>query len=88
MARQQGCGLFARDECRMLQHRNQVGQVGLDAVDACLVERSREIGDGEFAIRAARDDFREHGIVVGGDFGARLDPAVDAQVFRSDPQVV
>ena len=83
MARQQGCGLFAGGECRMLQHRNQVGQVGLDAVDACRRERGREIGDGEFAIRAARDDLGEHGIVEGGDLGARLDPAIDANVvFR------
>ncbi len=59
----------------------QILQIGLDAADRGLRQRGIEGGDGGGPVLARHDHFGEHGIVIGGDLGAGLDPAVDAGAF-------
>ncbi len=68
-------------------HLAQVGEVGLDAVDARGVERRGQALARLLARRAARDDLGQHRIVERRHLGAARDPGFDSRAVGGEDDV-
>ena len=79
---QQSRGLSAREVFRVLEHGDEIGEVGLDAMDARFAQGLAQALERRFARRPVGDDLGQHRVVIRAHFRAGFDPSVHAQRLR------
>ncbi len=82
-AERHGCEPARGERCGaklgLLKQGAQIVPVGFDAVDDRVGQRCVELRDRCLARRRMRDQFGQHGVVVGRHFATGLDPGIHAQ---------